>query len=247
MEWLQWVGSINEWQVSCAKEPYERDCILQESLIIWSILLTVATPYWADKAKLPYVKSHGVMNELTWNVTEYFDSRVVLISKNHYWADYMKSPLTLLRLHVESGEDAEDALSCRSLSAKEPLIIGLFCGKWPIKIRHPITLCHSAEILKTQPKVSSMVIHPVEFVATQILYEITAIVDWVATQITTAYCIWSVISSFSNLNRWFSSPGLLYHVVLKSDPGDSAWGLIVNDIPNAIGCIWNHCWADFDF
>jgi len=26
--------------------------------------------------------------------------------------------------------------------AKEPLIIGLFCGKWPIKIRHPMTLRH---------------------------------------------------------------------------------------------------------
>jgi len=35
-----------------------------------------------------------------------------------------------------------DALSCRSLSAKEPLIIGLFCGKWPIKVRHPMGLRH---------------------------------------------------------------------------------------------------------
>jgi len=25
---------------------------------------------------------------------------------------------------------------------KEPLIIGLVCGKWPIKIRHPVTLRH---------------------------------------------------------------------------------------------------------
>ena len=43
------------------------------------------------------------------------------------------------------GEDAEDALSCRSLSAKGPLIIGLFCGKWPIKIdiicRHATLYC----------------------------------------------------------------------------------------------------------
>ena len=28
-------------------------------------------------------------------------------------------------------------------SQKEPLIIGLFCGKWPMKIRHPMTLRHS--------------------------------------------------------------------------------------------------------
>ena len=30
---------------------------------------------------------------------------------------------------VQGGEDAEDALNCRSLSAKEPLITGLFCGE----------------------------------------------------------------------------------------------------------------------
>ena len=35
------------------------------------------------------------------------------------------------------GEDAYDASNCRSLSAKELTIIGLFCRKWPIKIRHP--------------------------------------------------------------------------------------------------------------
>jgi len=29
-----------------------------------------------------------------------------------------------------------------SLFAKEPLIIGLFCGKWPLKIRHPMGLHH---------------------------------------------------------------------------------------------------------
>ena len=31
--------------------------------------------------------------------------------------------------HVQGGEDAEDALSCRSLSAKEPLITELVRGK----------------------------------------------------------------------------------------------------------------------
>ena len=36
-----------------------------------------------------------------------------------------------------SSEDAHDALSCKSLSAKEPLIIGLFCRKRPIKTRPP--------------------------------------------------------------------------------------------------------------
>ena len=33
-------------------------------------------------------------------------------------------------------------LVCRSFSAKEPLVIILFGGKWPVKIRHPMHLCH---------------------------------------------------------------------------------------------------------
>jgi len=43
---------------------------------------------------------------------------------------------------LQGGEDTYDALSCRSFFAKEPLIIGLFCGKWPVKIRHPMGLRH---------------------------------------------------------------------------------------------------------
>ena len=39
--------------------------------------------------------------------------------------------------HIQGGEDPQDALSCRLFSAKEPLSIGLFCWKWPVKIRHP--------------------------------------------------------------------------------------------------------------
>ena len=43
---------------------------------------------------------------------------------------------------IQSGEDAKDVLSCRSLFANEPLIIGFFCGKWPIEIRQPMHLRH---------------------------------------------------------------------------------------------------------
>ena len=56
----------------------------------------------------------------------------------------------------------------------------------------------------------------------------------------TAYCIWSVISSFSFLNRWSSSLGFCYHVPLNRDQSDWDWGIRLNDTPNAIGCnmIW---------
>ena len=42
--------------------------------------------------------------------------------------------------------------------------------------------------------------------------------DWCIT----AYCIWSVVSSFSILNSWSSSLGLFHHVPLKRDQGDWA-------------------------
>jgi len=37
-------------------------------------------------------------------------------------------------------------IGCRSFSEKEPLIIGLFCGKWPTKIRHPMGLRYSGTL-----------------------------------------------------------------------------------------------------
>ena len=42
----------------------------------------------------------------------------------------------------QGGKDPQDAFNCRSLLAKEPWIIGLFCRKWPVKVRHPMGLCH---------------------------------------------------------------------------------------------------------
>jgi len=39
----------------------------------------------------------------------------------------------------QSGKDP-DALSCRSFSANEPLIIWLLCKKWPLKMRYPTGL-----------------------------------------------------------------------------------------------------------
>jgi len=36
----------------------------------------------------------------------------------------------------------------RSFSAKEPLIVGLFCGKWRMKIRHPMALRHHVSCVR---------------------------------------------------------------------------------------------------
>jgi len=45
---------------------------------------------------------------------------------------------------LQGGEGAQDALGCTSLLTKawEPLTIGHFCGKRPIKMRHPLHLYH---------------------------------------------------------------------------------------------------------
>jgi len=45
-------------------------------------------------------------------------------------------------LMIQGGEDLQDTWGCRSIFAKEPPIIWLFCGKWPLKIRHPMGLRH---------------------------------------------------------------------------------------------------------
>ena len=59
---------------------------------------------------------------------------------------------------------------------------------------------------------------------------------WHMHMLHTAYCIRSVISSFSNLNRRSGPLGLFYYVPLKRDQGDWDWRLRLNDTPNAIGC-----------
>ena len=41
---------------------------------------------------------------------------------------------------LQGGEDPQGAFSCRSFFANEPQITGLFCGKWPVQIRHPMGL-----------------------------------------------------------------------------------------------------------
>jgi len=43
-------------------------------------------------------------------------------------ADVLPDKITLV-ITLQGATDPSDALSCRSFLAKEPLIVGLFCGK----------------------------------------------------------------------------------------------------------------------
>ena len=52
---------------------------------------------------------------------------------------------------LQGGEVSWDALSRMSFFAKEPLIIGLFCGKLPMKIRHPMGVATLQPYLLQRP------------------------------------------------------------------------------------------------
>ena len=64
----------------------------------------------------------------------------------------------------------------------------------------------------------------------------TTFCNRVCEYIYTACCMWRVIHSFSNPNRWSSSLGLFCHVPLKRDQRHWDWRLRLNDTANAIGC-----------
>ena len=63
------------------------------------------------------------------------------------------------RIHSSVWRKCIECVSCWSLSAKEPLITGLFCGRWPIKIRHPMVLCYPAVSRLMCPTTSIMYVH----------------------------------------------------------------------------------------
>ena len=65
---------------------------------------------------------------------------IAIVKTNRTWLMHEKTPL--IRKLLQGGKDSKAALGCRSFFAKEPLIIGLFCRKGPVKIRQRMTLCH---------------------------------------------------------------------------------------------------------
>jgi len=62
-----WHDSSIKVQVSCAKEPYQRDNILQKRPKIWSILLTVATPYSYTSKYILHENTNKMNMQTKWN------------------------------------------------------------------------------------------------------------------------------------------------------------------------------------
>ena len=59
------------------------------------------------------------------------------------WLIYRRPYLYRLPRIISTGwRRPIGCLKLQVICAKEPIIIGLFCGKWPIQIRHPMGLRH---------------------------------------------------------------------------------------------------------
>jgi len=72
------------------------------------------------------------------------------------------------------------------------------------------------------------------------VYIYICIYQYVCIHTCTAYCIWSVLSSVSNLNRWSVSLPLFCHVPSKRRQGKWDCRVKLSDTPNAIGCTYMH-------
>ena len=130
MEWLRLVESIKS-QVSFAKEPYERDNILQKRPVNLSILLTVATPYdqflsVTDGAwcYITHQTNHGKIAKSSSCVHHYCAIRAII------WCGPVYLLVACLRvmkdscpLRMERGTGCRRVIGClvfATFSAKEP-------------------------------------------------------------------------------------------------------------------------------
>ena len=81
------------------------------------------------------------------------------------------SKALLWKMTYKDKASYESTPPCSSLSAKEPLITGLFCGKWPIKIRHPMNLRHPVHKGECNIATSALRLHKGEYnIATSALH-----------------------------------------------------------------------------
>ena len=63
-------------------------------------------------------------------------------------------------------------------------------------------------------------------------------INWFAMVCLAAYCIWSVISQISKLNRFCTSPRLFCHIPLKQDQFDWDWRMVHIRNMNQVSRTW---------
>ena len=73
---------------------------------------------------------------------------VSIVKKNQFCrSTKLSTSRPLSEAHCTGWRRRLGCLKLHVISAKKPLIIGLFCGKWPVKIRHPMDLRNPVCIL----------------------------------------------------------------------------------------------------
>jgi len=107
------------------------------------------------------------------------------------------------------------------------------CVTWPIHVWHD-------SFKRETHSNAAWCIHGFGYVTWHVfICDVTRIYMWrdsFMRESRTAYCIWSVISPISALNRLPSSLGLFYHVPLKRDQVHWDWRIRLNDTPHANIC-----------
>jgi len=92
---------------------------------------------WMSSHVYEWVMSHDaygwVMTHLSWVMTHMYESWLIRVTnKSCSMTHLCHRQVVFLSHSTRNARLAQDALSCRSLSAKEPLIMRLFCGRWPV-------------------------------------------------------------------------------------------------------------------
>ena len=188
-------------KVSFVKEPYKRDDNLQKRPIILRSLLILATPYLRSKPYLGILYRNfafSITPSHSISQTHRLRSRY-LHSTSHFCILYRSFAFSTTLSHFTL---TDLAVYICILHHTFTFDITLWNSVSQLRILH-----HTVAFYITDLAVYFCILHPT------FTFDITDTFSR-----STAYCIWSVISSFSNLNRSFSSLGLFYHVWLKRDP-----------------------------
>jgi len=102
---------------------------------------------------------------------------------------------------IQGGEDAEDALSCLSPSAKELLIIGPFGGKHPVKIRQGMCLRHPVYIWSCMKHICVYHVYTYMYKYIHVcLHTRTNIYTWVGVRV--CICIYTHCICICMYSRW---------------------------------------------
>ena len=122
-------GVLEEYMRRARLESPSKECVLASyTMSIWGEFMSI----WGEFILYEYMRRvhMSIWGEFIYSMSIWGEFILRSVWNSHLWS-------------VQGGEDSWDPLSCRSFCTTEPLNIGHFCGKWPIKIRDPIGLGHT--------------------------------------------------------------------------------------------------------